>query len=309
MKNDIEEKQEKKQNTFSNILKKAADISKQTAENVQKSTSAFVEKTKQESHARKIQKLNPLFPKEYKSKNFNIPNVIKIVDDAERRDIELCDGAIGWRGTENQVEVLYLYDEAVKMSGLTFIPTATCNTVYCVYPFDRKCFIQADFIFSKTHEEKLAELENIAYSLGAKKCSIEIDYSNYENKETFMSSGIRFGKQGIDGESYQGKNSLNKNSGKAVIDCEGSNTPTRPDLKWFRYDSSIKNLIEMRCSKDNAIKHKVLELSGITSSTMSQQTAIAIDMILKSSKIKTKSAIQNESKKEIQSKLIFDIEF
>ena len=70
MKNDIEEKQEKKQNTFSNILKKAADISKQTAESVQKGTSALVEKAKQDSQARKLQKLNPIFPKDYKSKNF-----------------------------------------------------------------------------------------------------------------------------------------------------------------------------------------------------------------------------------------------
>ena len=309
MKNDIEEKQEKKQNTFSNILKKAADISKQTAESVQKGTSALVEKAKQDSQARKLQKLNPIFPKDYKSKNFNIPNIIKIVDDAERRNIEICDGAIGWRKIENQVEVLYLYDEAVKMSGLTFIPTITCNAVYCVYPFDRKCFIQADCIFSKTHEEKLAELEHIAYSLGAKKCSIEIDYSNYEFQSSSMKIGSHDKKVGVDSGKEQGSKVSSKNSGRISVEFEGTNTPIKPNLKWFAHDDNIKNLIDMRCSNSNSIKSKVLELSGVTSATMSQQTALAIDMIIKKSKIKNKSATQNESQKEMQSKLIFAVEF
>ena len=307
MKNDIEEKQEKKQNTFTNIFKKAADISKQTAESVQKGTSALVEKAKQDSQARKLQKLNPIFPKDYKSKNFNIPNVIKIVDDAERRNIEICDGAIGWRKIENQVEVLYLYDEAVKMSGLTFIPTVTCNAVYCVYPFDRKCFIQADCIFSKTHEEKLAELEHIAYSLGAKKCSIEIDNSSLINTDIFINTGIHVRGKGIEEENRKSNGSFNKSKGKVVVEFEGTNDPVRPTLKWFEHDDNIKNLIEMRFSK--RIKSKVLELSGVTSATMSQQTAVAIDSVMKSSKINIRFDIKNQSQKEMQSKLIFAVEF
>ena len=63
----------------------------------------------------------------------------------------------------------------------------------------------------------------------------------------------------------------------------------------------------MRFSK--RIKSKVLELSGVTSATMSQQTAVVIDSVMKSSKINIRFDIKNQSQKEMQSKLIFAVEF
>lgn len=50
--------------------------------------------------------------------------MIKIVDDAERRGIDVCEGAIGWLGKVANTEIMYLYDEAVEDSGLTFVPMA-----------------------------------------------------------------------------------------------------------------------------------------------------------------------------------------
>ena len=116
-------------------------------------------------------------------------------------------------------------------------------------------------------------------------------------------------KVGVDSGKEQGSKVSSKNSGRISVEFEGTNTPIKPNLKWFAHDDNIKNLIDMRCSNSNSIKSKVLELSGVTSATMSQQTALAIDMIIKKSKIKNKSATQNESQKEMQSKLIFAVEF
>lgn len=98
---------------------------------------------------KKIEKYNPLFPDEYHSENFKIPNVIAIVDDAVRRGIDVCEGAIGWRKTVNDVEILYLYDEWIEESNIQFIPVAKCDDVYCVDPFDRSKFIKSDYIFKK----------------------------------------------------------------------------------------------------------------------------------------------------------------
>ena len=102
------------------------------------------------------------------------PNLIVIVDDAVRRDEALCEGAIGWRSTVKEVEVLYLYDEFVKESGLRFVPTANCDTAYYVDPHDRSQFIRVDGLFERTQQEKLAELAHIAYCLGAKRYSVEM---------------------------------------------------------------------------------------------------------------------------------------
>ena len=127
--------------TFSKILNKSADISKKIAKGAYESAQSTAKKIKENNAATKKEKLAPVFPSDYKSKNFHIPNIIKIVDDAVRRGNEFCEGAIGWREPVNNTEVLFLYDEAKKISGLQFVPTFNCDAIYCVDPFDRKRFI------------------------------------------------------------------------------------------------------------------------------------------------------------------------
>jgi len=58
---------------------------------------------------------------------------------------------------------------------LDFVPAAICDEIYYVDAHDKKRFIKLDRVFQQSHEERLAELEHIAYSLGAKYCSIEIE--------------------------------------------------------------------------------------------------------------------------------------
>lgn len=62
-----------------------------------------------------------------------------------------------------------------------FIPTATCDAVYYVDSFDRNNFINVNNLFERAHEERMAELEHIAYSLGAKRCSIELSEASSES--------------------------------------------------------------------------------------------------------------------------------
>lgn len=45
-----------------------------------------------------------------------------IVDDAVRRDIDVCEGSIGWLGKENDIEILYLYDTAIEKEWVTVHP-------------------------------------------------------------------------------------------------------------------------------------------------------------------------------------------
>ena len=152
-----------------------AGKTKEMATEIAKNTKDAVEKVKVENYNRRIKRYNPLFEEEYRSAEFCLPNVICIVDDAVRRGVDVCKGAIGWREEKRGTEVLYLYDEFVAQSGLNFIPTAVCDEVYYVDVHNRNRFIKLDCVFQQALEEKIAELEHIAYSLGAKFCSIEID--------------------------------------------------------------------------------------------------------------------------------------
>ena len=331
MKNN-EEKQNGKEK-FSNILQKASDIGKKVADNVQKGTQALAEKAKVSQHDYKMKKYNPLFPKEFKSKNFHLPNIIQIIDDATIRDIDVCQGAMGWRKKINGTEVLFLCDEAVKASGISFIPAVTCDAIYYVDNFDRNKYIKTDCIFSKAHEERMAELKHIAFALGAKKFTAEIvETEKVKEIDTKTSSGkvnvkanFAVPEKNISAESnetlclineVQQQNNVQL-SGKVSSVFEGNDNPQHPNLKWFMHDDTIKGLIEMRCSQKNVIKSEELILEGRSSATMSKTTACNLDGVLtaiyNSTKAKqissTSTTMEQQATREHTSKLIYTIQF
>lgn len=164
----MEDNKKKSTEKLPEWMQKTVDVGKKATLNVKNGIGNAIEKAKSEALRQKLKKLNPVFPAQYEDKNFNLPNMIMIVDDAVRRGNKLCDGAIGWLATNGGVEMLCLYDEAVEFSKLTFIPAAICDAIYYVDSFDRSKFIRTDCIFSKAHEEKIAELKHIAYCLGQK---------------------------------------------------------------------------------------------------------------------------------------------
>ncbi|WP_296560214.1 hypothetical protein [uncultured Acetobacterium sp.] len=305
----------------SNILQKTYDAGKKATVNIQKSAKSLSDKTINDSYLRKLKKYSPIFPEFYCSPGFNIPNIIMIVDDAVRRDVNVCEGSIGWLGKENDIEILYLYDTAIKKSGIQFIPMVTCDAVYCVDSFDRNRFIKADYIFTRANEERIAELKHIAFSLGAKSCSIEISESNTEsnikNKEKKFSEDVSLVDQGVSTaekfEQNMSRKESNHRRGKTEMQFVGSNSPKKPVLKWFAHDENIIRLIEMRFENGNAIKSEILELSGSSLSTMSEKAAYAMDMAVKKAgvkgKVKGSSDISSQVAKESHSKLIFRIEF
>ena len=301
----------------SNFLQKTSDLGKKTVSDVQASANDLSEKMKQDSYQRRLKKYNPLFPDVYHSEAFNLPNMIMIRDDAERKGIDVCDGAIGWLGNESGMEVLYLYDEFVSECGITFIPSADCDAVYYVDSFNRNRFIRIDCIFNKAHEERLAELEHVAYCLGAKSCTVEICESSLEvnvskKKASVGGDGIIRGVKVSSKESAEqdiSAKSTAQRTGKNYIQMEGHQNPRRPELKWFADDNTIKNLIESRCSGEIGIKRKTFELSGSSSATMSQKTACAIDNAVGAMKLQGSSTMEAQAIRENRSTLYFSIEF
>lgn len=304
----------------SGIVQKTSEVGKQVASNVagnvQKSVLDLAERSKNDSYERRMKKYNPLFPEKYHGEDFYLPNMIVIVDDAVRRGIDVCEGAIGWLSNQNGMEVLHLYDEYVQESNLQFVPAPICDAVYYVDRFDRKRFVQTECIFSKAHEERMAELKNIAYLLGAKNCTIEINESSMEveisKKKMEMKAGLKIKLNVSSEESLEQNNSYqgtSHRSGKIVAEFNGSSEPRRPELKWFQYDDTIKNLIEIRCSDPRAIKSETLILEGNASATMSQKTAYAIDNAISKINVGGKANMEGQAIRENQSKLIFSIEF
>ena len=302
---------------LSNLLQKATDAGKNAVVAVQEGAITMSEKAKQDSYLRRMKKYNPLFPGIYTSEDFLMPNMIVIVDEAVRRGIDVCEGAIGWRDTENGIETLYLYDDALTLRNLQFIPAPCCDAIYYVDSYSPTRYIRTDCIFSKAHEERLAELKHVAHSLGAKYCSIEIT----ETTQTMDRSSKKLSlteklndKRSKDhvSETFECSSSAQNSaqrSGRITAQFEGNDEPRTPKLKWFAHDENIKRLIDMRCKGDNSIKCETLELSGASSATMSQKTAFAIDGAISKMGFKAGASMEKQAITENTSKLIFSIEF
>ena len=304
------------------FFKKASVIGKKVVDNVQEVAISTSQKMKEDSKERRKNKLRPLTLKEFKSKKFDTPNVIKIIDDADIRDIDVCEGAIGRLVTANGVEILYLCDKYIRESGLNFVPSPVCNAIYHVDNFDHQKYICTDEIFSKALEEKMAELEHIAFCLGAKSCSIEIIENNVEisnvdidnssnvklkgNKNKKNSSDIRVN-ESVSVEN--GRQNKRSSSGKIVTTFSGNAAPKPPRLKWFEHNDNVKNLIEMRLSDGISICTKTLKLMGTSSASMTQKTAIAIDSEITKMGIKSKNSVEKQAQIEKNSQLIFEVIF
>lgn len=293
----MENKQEKNKEGFANAWEKARDFGKKAVSNTKK----FVDQTKESIHEQRAKKYTVVTQKEFKSKSFERPKIIRIEDDLANRDFVENPEAIGWIELHKDVQVLHMYSHFVKKCGIAFVPVSQSESVYCQDNFDPQKYINANQVFGKSTEEKLAELNNIAYSLGAKSCSIEITNSETESNSRQVNLKIK-------GNSSTSIGSNNKNSneqtGKTISRFEGHDNPVRPALKWFAHDDNIKSLIEMRCNK--AIKSNVLELKGSSCASMSSKIACAIDDILK---IKGSLSMENQVIKEHSDILIFEIEF
>lgn len=300
------ENKDKKTDKFSNFMSKASDFGKKAADGIQKGAKDLSEQTQKALYEQRMKHYNPLFKDKFFSDDFKLPNIIKIVDDAERRGIDVCEGAIGWTKKTNDVEILYLYDEFICDSKINFVPVGKCDSVYCVDNFDKTKYIDVESIFDGTLSEKMAELEHVAYSLGAKSYSIEMVETNIDTQSANDGVGINLGKSkaGIDSDSFNQSKSYQ--GGKNITYIDGEREPVRPTLKWFKNDENIKNLIEMRCSGNGTVKSKVLQFKGSSSATMSQKCAVAIDAI---SKIGAKASMEKKSIKEHSTLMILEIEF
>lgn len=297
------------------IGKKTVDLGMKTAVEMQKNAKEFADKAEAAAFERRMKKYNPLFIEKFQSEDFIFPKMIMLTDDLERRTIDVCEGAIGWTGNDSGMEVLYLYDKDVEMSGVQFVPDAKSGAIYYVDTYQTDRYVRIDCIFNKAHEEKIAELQHIAHCLGARKLLIEISESSVEEQAEKKKFELKekLGKMKVgSGESAKKETAFKETkqrTGRAEVEFAGSNEIVKPELKWFNNDENIKRLIEMRCGDNNFIKKLSLELEGSASSTMSQETAYAIDNAISKIGVKGNMSMESQAVREIHSKFILDIEF
>lgn len=264
----------------------------------------------------------PVFPDEYNSPDYKIPKMIVIKDEASRKGIDVCKGAIGWADKIGELEALCMYDDWAKTCGLSFMPTLTLDTAYYVHPFDSSKYVRVEDYITTMKKDMNAELADIAYCLGAKSCKIE---RTEKKSKSFHVKGHNKNSGSapllVDGVPVQAsledkeKASFEYTDGSEWHESfqqtfAGEAKASAPELRWYKDDSSINQLIKTRCSEGmNVSKTYRYEITNTYSSCVGMGLAKKLDGALAAIKIGQKGKLQSDLKKDSKMEYVYEVNF
>lgn len=261
----------------------------------------------------KPKQLQPVFESDYRSGEFNVPTVIKIVDGASKPREKQFDGAIGWKEQINKLEVLTVYNSFAKSSGISFSPGIQCNAIYYQNPHSPNQYIMVDELFSEVQNARTAELEHVAYALGAKYFRIEMTDMNTVNKQRerkAQTSANAAGYVKAEASASENSDSYEKTDRSIIAEThfEEIREPERPALSWFAENPKINSLVNMRLGAGKMKSHDIY-IRCSTFSIMNSEIAGNLDAVIKKIGAKQNAKIKKHVEKERDQVLIFHIEF
>lgn len=258
----------------------------------------------------------PVTPTEYNELSGSLPRLIAIEDPGKRKEVDVCEGAIGWLSKNNDMDVLHLYSEFVAQCGLDFYPAPVVDSIYLRDHIDFRRFIDVSCFMEVAQSDRITELKQIAYKLGAKRCRLEM---HKQSKTATLREGGLGGK--IIAPGYGNVSRNESASLKRTVESmsetlfeqtfEGSANPIEPELHWFAHDKEMLDLIKTRCSADgtHTTKEYHMRLNKSTTMTLSVTAAEKIDGAIKQLGATCDFTLKSEAQEESRSLLDFYIEF
>lgn len=241
------------------------------------------------------------------------PSLICVVERDKKRDAALvCAGAVGYWTRVKGLDILNLYEDSAQETGISFVPNVT-QTFYYIDPYKRNVYVSLDSFFDYFKKERVNELEVIAQDLGAK--NVRITFKEHK-KSLVKKSGRANAKAGITKTNAKAETAYD-NSDKefsqieiaADVHFRGREKPQIPSLVYFRRESDIEKLIQMRMNPENPITSKDYRFQCSKTSGMSEKAAAKIDGVLQHLKCNGTATISSEIQRENRTELEYHIEF
>lgn len=305
-------------NTKEQVTKTVDQIGKKAKQNFSEMSEKAIEGKKYvEEHYSKAKyeidkkRLNPVFQADFEHNEYSKPMLLRVVDYNKRKENEACKGALGFAERIRQENVLHLYKETAEQSGIIFYPCLK-ETLYCINPYNPNLYICLDDYFQYIKKAKVDELEMIAQCLGAKHVTISFK----ERKKTLVShdakvkANVKFlGKSNA--EHTDKADEFSSIEVAAEVDFDGNDSPIEPNLTYFKYDSDIQALINMRLdlNNQNRIKSKVYRFEYNTNREMKEKTAANIDAVIKKIGCVGNGSVVSEVQAESRTVLEYKITF
>ena len=264
----------------------------------------------------------PVFPDEYNSPDYKIPKMIVVKDESSRKGIDVCKGAIGWTDKIGELEALCMYEDWAKTCGLSFMPALSLDTAYYVHPFDSAKYVRVEDYIATMKKDMNAELADVAYCLGAKSCKIE---RTEKKSRSFHIKGHNKNSGSaplcVDGVPVQGSLEDREKASFGYADenewhesfqqtFAGEAKASVPELRWYKDDSSINQLIKTRCSEGmNVSKTYRYEITNTYSACVGIGLAKKLDGALAAIKIGQKGKLQSDLKKDSKMEYVYEVNF
>lgn len=304
---------------FADVAKGVNDAAKGVADFVDNASKEIAKKVDQiqadRAEAQRkadLERLKPLFQEDFERAEFVLPKMIR-VDEMDKAHAEsaLCKDSAGFKTVRDDLTVITIYPSYIDNFGLSFYPGLE-NCVYYVDPCDRDHYIALDDYFSYMKTQRIAELQRIAQSLGAKHFRVTYKEKSknvanivIDNAESGKYNGVKVGAKVFHAV---------RNTSMSAVRVEAEmrfpgHAPIRPELHYLKKEININNLIEMRMDPLSPLQHQHFCIEMSNSSGINKQDAIRIDALLKVMNVSTNTTVESEVQNEARRILEYEIEF
>lgn len=260
---------------------------------------------------RDLKNLRPIFESTLSDTDFFVSKLVRVTTmDKKHAESKICQNAIGHIDTYGGLEVINIYRDKAKYFGLTFFPNNDAE-LYYVDPTDHDRYIELDNYFSQLKNERISELERIAFDLGAKHFRVLYKEQTISSAKSNVNhkSKLSILKNGVNSDA-----DLNISTDKfssveiaAQSDFIG-HKPQEPVLRYLKHEPHILNLIELRMN-EAPITHKKMEIKLIESSGIKTNDAVKIDAAIKAMRFESRTSIVAEVNQESQRSFEYEIDF
>ncbi len=307
----------------SNAVKKtaldAADAAKKAAGNaaeaVKEGSAQLAKNLEEQKLANELEKLRPVFMDELFGDEPAYPNIVRIIDeDSKHLASEQCKGSVGHFEECDGVDVLYLYPP--KLNGLAFsFEPDNGEGLFYRDPYEQGNYISIDSYFDKIRDGQIHELQRVAQELGAK--HFKITLSEKKKSVTALKAG---GKAGIKPPKIFGKKNASvdvsvSNKSNEYTDLSiaadmnfAGSEPKRPELKYYKHDENVNNLINMRMHDNGLVNYK-FDLECGKGSGIKHEDAVKIDAVIDAMKLSGNASFTSVFEEETRRVLRYEIEF
>lgn len=295
---------------------KTKELANQAAQTVQQVGNVAQRNIQDGVEELRLKILNPIFAIDLHNNDFIFPQIIHVVEFDKRQNDPLCQGSIGWIDRKKDMEVLHLYYSSLQEVNLQFYPSVICDSVYYVDLNKNNIYVNVSDYFDEMQKSKFAELEQIAFKLGARKFVIEIQEASkqieYSKKQGKVNG--RYKKDthaSIDSDYLSERKEEKQIHIASEVTFTTSSQPTIPELMWYQYDKQVQSLINMRCYSDenHQIASRKLKFDSKATKSLSISTAAKIDAVIKELGFKSNFSLKSEAEEENRKTLIFNVEF